>query len=92
MKLKINNINPDPLWKKISCKCDKSNIEKSYPLIECIHCNCSKADSSVPTETFKVKENIYDKNGKIKEVVTRQVKEITLMNCEKYGSVLGWSY
>ena len=92
MKLKINNKNADPLWKKISCKCDKSNIEASYPLIECVHCNCSKADSSVPSESFKVNRPIYDKNGKFKKDNFIEITEITLTNCSKYGSVIGWKF
>lgn len=66
--LKINNQNLDPLWKKISCKCDKNDIEKSYPLINCDHCKCKESDDSVPTKPFTIKENVFDKNGKLKEV------------------------
>tara|TARA_R110002051_G_scaffold254412_1_gene313373 strand:+ start:95 stop:370 length:276 start_codon:yes stop_codon:yes gene_type:complete len=90
--LKVNNRNLDPLWKKIPCKCDKSDIEKSYPLIDCIHCNCEKADNSIPDKSFTITENIYDKNGKFKETRQREITEITLTNCEKYGSCLGWGY
>ena len=91
-KLIINNINNNPLWKKIPCHCDKSDIEKSYPLIECIHCNCEKADNSVPQESFKVNQPIFDKDGNLKETKVVEIKEITLNNCEKYGSVIGWKF
>jgi hypothetical protein len=95
-KLIINNINNNPLWKKIPCKCDKSDIEKSYPLITCIHCNCEKANSSIPTETFTVNDDItkVDEDGNITVIKeqTKTIKEITLMNCKTYGSPLGWSF
>ena len=91
-KLIINNKNENPLWKKIHCNCDKSDVEKSYPLIDCVHCNCERADSSIPTETFKVNKEIYDKNGNLKETKLIEVKEITLTNCEKYGSCIGWGW
>ena len=44
-KLKINGIMKDEniLWKKLKCKCDKTDIEKSFPLIECKHCKCHSA-------------------------------------------------
>jgi hypothetical protein len=90
--LKINNKNENPLWKKISCKCDKSNIEKSYPLIDCVHCNCEKADNSIPDKPFTINEPIIDKNGKITGSKQREITEITLNNCEKYGSCVGWKF
>tara|TARA_R110000751_G_scaffold63272_2_gene130682 strand:+ start:67 stop:378 length:312 start_codon:yes stop_codon:yes gene_type:complete len=89
---KINNENKNPLYKKIPCKCDKSNIEKSYPLIECIHCNCEKANNSIPDKPFIVNEPILDKNGKVTGTKKREVTEITLTNCEKYGSCIGWRF
>lgn len=92
MKLKINNQNLNPLWKKIPCECDKSNILKAYPLIECIHCNCEKADLSIPTKSFKVNQPIFDKNGNFKKYEVREITEITLNNCSKYGNCLGWKF
>ena len=91
-KLKVNGRHENPLYKQIPCKCDKSNIEKSYPLIDCVHCNCEKADLSIPDKPFTIIENIYDKNGKFKETRQREITEITLTNCSKYGSALGWGY
>ncbi len=34
MKLKINNKNEDPLWKKIPCHCNHDSVETEYPLID----------------------------------------------------------
>lgn len=90
--LKINNQNLNPLWKKIPYHCKKDDIEKSYPLIKCDHCKCQEADESVPSQPFTIIENIYDKNGKLKEVKEREIIEITLKNCSKFGSVIGWSF
>lgn len=92
MKLKINNKNENPLWKKISCKCNHDSVETEYPLVACIHCQCQQADNSIPSESFKVKKPIINKNGKIKEYETIEIKEITLTNCQTYGSCIGWCY
>jgi hypothetical protein len=92
MKLIINNKNNDPLWKKISCKCNHNSVETEYPLIDCVHCNCKRADDSIPTNTFKVNQRVLDKDGKFKENKIVEIKEITLTNCDKYGSCIGWSY
>jgi len=91
-KLKVNGKNENPLYKQISCKCDKSNIEKSYPLIDCVHCNCEKADQSVPTEIFTIRQPVFNKEGKLKGYEEREIIEITLNNCKKYGSCLGWKF
>jgi len=90
--LVIHNKNENPLYKKIPCKCDKSDIEKSYPLIECIHCQCEQADLSIPKIPFTINRPINDKNGNWKEDNYVKITEITLTNCSKYGSCLGWSF
>tara|TARA_R110002051_G_scaffold220668_1_gene284454 strand:- start:1603 stop:1884 length:282 start_codon:yes stop_codon:yes gene_type:complete len=91
-KLKINNRKENPLYLKIKCVCNKNNIETCYPLVDCIHCHCKRADDSIPTQSFKVKQPIYDKHGKDKGMEQIEIKEITLSNCNKYGSCLGWSF
>ena len=91
-KLKINNKNKNPLWKKIPCNCNHDSIETEYPLIECIHCNCEKADNSIPDKPFTINENTYDKDGNNTGIKKREITEITLTNCSKYGSCLGWSF
>ena len=89
---KVNNRNENPLYLKIKCKCDKSDIEKSFPLVECIHCKCQQADDSIPDKAFTINDYTYDKNHKVTSTKKRIVNEITLMNCSKYGSCLGWSF
>lgn len=92
MKFKVNNRNTDPLWKKISCKCNKNNIEESFPLVNCIHCKCEQADNSIPDKPFEINVYTYDKSRKITSTKKRMVTEITLTNCKTYGSALGWSW
>jgi hypothetical protein len=57
-----------------------------------VHCNCKRADDSIPTNTFKVNQRMLDKDGKFKENKIVEIKEIFLTNCDKYGSCIGWSY
>lgn len=90
--LKVNGRNENPLYLKIKCKCNHDSVETEYPLIDCVHCKCAEADSSIPDKPFTIIENIYDKNGKFKETRQREITEITLTNCKKYGSALGWGY
>jgi hypothetical protein len=94
MKLKINNLMEDKniLWKKISCKCDKNDIEKSYPLIECLHCTFQKQEDSMPRESFTVNNDLVDKKGKIIKKQDRTVKEITIIRGTKYDEIVAWSY
>ena len=80
--LKINNIIDDPKWKKIKCKCKHGDIENSYPLIDCTHCNCNEQTKSIPSQTFTVK----DKDG---NDVT--ITEISLVN-GKFDDVIGWNF
>ena len=53
MKLKINGLIDKPLWKNIKCCCVKGNIEKSYPLSDCVSCKCQAQEDSMPRESFK---------------------------------------
>jgi hypothetical protein len=80
MKLKINNLmnDKDILWKKISCKCHKSNIELMHPLIECIHCKCKQQEDSMPRESFK-----HDK---------KEIKEITIVRGKKLHEIIAWTW
>ena len=47
---------------------------------------------NVINQPFTVNENTYDKDGKITGNKKREVTEITLTNCEKYGSCIGWTF
>jgi len=90
--LKVNGRHPDPLWKKIKCKCNHDSIETEYPLIDCVHCKCEKTDNSIPNKPWTIIENTYDKNGQVNGSKQREVTEITLKNCQTYGSAIGWFF
>jgi len=84
--MKVNNLVKDPKWKKIiSCTCHGKELDL------CLHCRYSRAEQSIPTENFKVNDDIRDKNGKVTKKQTRTINEITL----KIGSrddVIGWEW
>ena len=94
MKLKINGLIQTPKWKQIKCKCDKTNIELSFPLIKCSHCKCEAQENSMPRNSFKINETQIDKNGKdTGKLIIREVKEITIKRSnDGYESILGWSF
>tara|TARA_R110000751_G_C13615479_1_gene463889 strand:+ start:172 stop:459 length:288 start_codon:yes stop_codon:yes gene_type:complete len=95
MKLKINGLmnDKDILWKKLKCKCDKSDIEKSFPLIECKHCKCQAQENSMPRDSFKVNQNEINKDGKeTGKVIVKEIKEITIDREPIYNSIRGWKF
>jgi len=85
--MKINNSLDVALWENIPCKCDYNNIEKCYPVSECVHCKCKECWDSVPQENFKV--NTFDDEG----VITgeKEINEITLVR-GKIQDVVGWTW
>ena len=94
-KLIINNTmkDEDINWKKVPCKCDKSNIEKSYPIANCKHCQCEKAENSMPTENFDVYYDEIKDDKPTGKKIKKEVKEITIIrSTDGYDSILGWSY
>jgi hypothetical protein len=86
--MKINNTLKIARWENIPCKCDMSNIEKCYPIGDCIHCKCKECWDSVPQKNFKI--NDFDSKGKLLGIKT--VKEITLVRGSKYQDVIGWQF
>lgn len=95
MKFKINGImnDKDILWKKLKCKCDKSDIEKTFPLTECIHCKCEAQENSMPRKSFKINEIVLDKNNKpTNKVIQKEIKEITICRGDKYNEIIGWTF
>ena len=95
MKLQINGLmkDEDILWKKIACKCDKSNVELSFPLIDCINCRCQKQEDSMPRNQFKIKLPVLDKNGlPTGKTTTKDITEITITRGEKLNEIVGWGY
>ena len=95
MKLKINGLMEDSkiLWKKISCKCHKSDIELKYPLIDCIHCKCQVQEDSMPRSSFKVNQSEFDKDGKpTGKTIVKEVTEITIVRGKTLNEIIGWTY
>jgi hypothetical protein len=82
----------DILWKKLKCKCDKSDIEKTFPLGDCKHCKCQAQEDSMPRESFKINQPVTDKNGKITKVIVKEIKEITIDREPIYNSIRGWLF
>jgi len=95
MKLKINGLmnDKDILWKKLKCTCDKSDIQKTFPLGNCKHCKCLAQQNSMPRESFKINELVLDKNGKpTGKFIVKEIKEITIDREPIYNSIRGWSF
>jgi len=96
-KLKINGLmnDKDIAWKKIPCKCDKSDIEKCFPIFkDCIHCYAKNCEDSMPKETFTMKIPISDKDGKsTNKTETKTISEITIDRTnDGYQSIRGWYF
>jgi len=90
--LKINNSLDHPRWYDIKCKCNHDNVETEYPISSCLHCQFKECEDSLPAENFKVNEPQYDKKGKISEIITRTVKEVTIVRGDKYQDIIGWTF
>ena len=95
MKLKINGLmnDKDILWKKLKCKCDKTDIEKSFPLVNCKHCKCQAQEDSMPRNNFKVNQSVTDKTGKpTGKIIVKEITEITIDREPVYNSIRGWKF
>jgi len=89
-KLKINGLMDDDkiAWKKIPCCCGSEIMDK-YPIKECHHCRCEKAEKSMPGEEFQT-TNI---DPETKQVIKWTVKEITIDRSDDgFDSIRGWVY
>lgn len=90
--MKINNSLKVARWELTKCICNHDDVEKCYPLSECIHCKCEEAWNSVPKKYFEYNNDKYDKDGKVTTKQTRIVKEITLVRGSKYQDIIGWTF
>jgi len=91
VKLIIEGLMPDDQirWKKIACKCDKTDIEKTFPLGDCKNCLFQSSEDSMPREIFKICFTLKDKKGK-QETKTKIIKKIKINRGKKYQEILGW--
>ena len=92
--LKINNKIDKPLWKKIPCNCSHDgDITHDFPIHECLHCHFEHCENSCPTESFILNEPVLDKDGKpTGQTKQREITEITLVNGNRYGDLIGWTF
>ena len=86
IKFKINGILKEPLYEKLKCSCDKTDITKMHPLKKCLSCYSKITLNSMPRKSFDIIEK--DKNGK---KYTRTINEITL-DRQELDIVRGWSF
>jgi len=79
-EFKINGLMNDTeiLWKKIPCKCDKSNIEKMHPIFNCINCKCKQAEDSMPRKSFTN--------------LGKTINEIKIVRGNRYNDIIGWTF
>ena len=89
--MKINNSLDIALWEKIPCHCKKDDIEKSYPISECVHCKSQDCWDSVPQKDFTIKEYDYDEEGNVTGNHDKVINEITLVR-GKFEDVIGWNF
>ena len=77
IKFKINNLLDSPKYEKLKCKCDNTDIEKQYPILNCLSCKFKENWESVPKESFNH--------------LGKTINEIELVR-GKFEDVLGWKF
>jgi len=91
-KLIIEGLLPDDQirWKKIPCKCHKTEIEHMHPIINCIHCKCQDQEDSMPRKPFDISFSVLvESTGKYK-TVKKTITKIKINRGKKYQDILGW--
>ena len=89
--MKINGLIKKALWENIPCNCGKDVID-SFPIKECLHCNFDQCFKSIPQKNFKVNEIETKNNKPTGKIITREIKEVTLVRGKKYEEVIGWTW
>ena len=89
--MKINGLKKKALWENIKCCCIKGDVEHSYPLSECKHCKYNECWLSVPQDDFKVKESEMKNDKPTGKIITRTIKEITLVR-GSHEDIIGWNF
>ena len=89
----INNQIKNPLWKKMTCHCEHDgNPEHDHPFVSCNHCKAEICEKSIPTESFFITENVIKDGKQTDEIIKKEIKEITLINCSSTQMCLGWTW
>ena len=89
----INNQIKNPIWKKMICHCSHDgNPEHNHPFVACNHCKAEICEKSIPTESFFINENVMKDGKQTDEIIKKEIKEITLINCSSTQMCLGWTW
>ena len=89
----INNQIKNPLWKKMTCHCaNDGNPEHDHPFVSCNHCKAEICEASIPKESFFINENVMKDGKQTDEIIKKEIKEITLINCSSTQMCLGWTW
>ena len=76
----------------MSCTCNKGNVMESHPVKTCLHCKYQICQDSMPRESFKVNQEVMDKNGKpTGKLIQKEIKEITIVR-GSHDDILGWNF
>ena len=91
-KLIIEGLMPDDQirWKKIPCKCHKTEEENMHPIIKCISCQCQAQEDSMPRESFEISFSVKNKDNDKYKTVTKTIKKIKINRGKTYQDILGW--
>jgi hypothetical protein len=89
--MKINGLIKKARWESISCGCGKEVMD-SFPIKDCLHCKFDQCWKSVPQTNFKVNEPEMKNDKPTGKIITREIKEITLVRGSKYQDVIGWNF
>ena len=79
----------DIRWKKIPCKCDHSDVEKEFPIFECLHCKFQSYEDGLPKKCYKKNFKKTDDNGKQIDVVYL-VSKVEIVRGKKYDEVAAY--
>ena len=85
-EFKINGLIDKPLYEKLKCSCDKTDMEKMHPIKKCLSCYSKITLNSMPRKSFDIIEK--DKKGKKH---TRTINEITI-DRQELDIVRGWFF
>ena len=89
----IHNQIKNPLWKKMTCHCSHDgNPEHDHPFVSCNHCKAEICEASIPKESFFINENVMKDGKQTDEIIKKEIKEITLINCSSTQMCLGWTW
>jgi len=90
--MKINNSLKHPRWYDIPCKCNHDNVETEYPISSCLHCQFKECEDSLPKKDFKIQQHELKNYKPTGKIITKTIKEITIVRGDKFQDIIGWTY